>query len=366
MIPMRPFRHRRGLRQDCVRLLLIIWLALLSGVGMAATVDPFIARVDVPDRSEAARRNGVRAALDQVLVKLTGRPEAASRITADAIDPLVQQYRYLETAATPDQPARIELEVRFTPGQVRTLAEQAGLPLWPLERGETAVWIAIEEAGQRSLLGTEEHHDPLRQAIMQSAMNHAVPVVLPLMDLVDQGAVSTAEIWGGFSDRVRSANERYGVPYMLIGRVEPGAGGWRARWVLDVGRDVDRWESSGATPEAAITAAVSGVAERLARRFAVGSQPQQTTGEGVHIRVVGVGTPRSYGRLISYLESLSVVRQVAVERVRGNAIELKLQVDGDEQSLVRLLEIDRVLAAEPVGHPRPPMPVFRLDELSMR
>lgn len=348
------------IRRSTAAISLWLLLCLLApGTAPAATVDPFIATVEVADRSEAARLAGFQQSLSRVLTKLTGRQNTGA-VNAGDIDQLVQQFRYLEKAAEDEGSAVIELEVKFLPSPVRELARTAGLPIWPLERGETIVWIAVEENGQRNLLGTEPHHGPLRDAIVASAQARSLPVVLPLLDLEDRSAVNTSEIWGGFADRMRETSSRYGATHVLIGRIEPERGGFLGRWVLDIDRDAVRWETRGEDMAEVIDAGMAGAAQRLASRFAISGQTDAGA-QPVRIEVLGVESPRAYGKLLSYLESLSLVDRVLVERVDGAAITLRLEMDGNRDQLDRVLQIDRVLQAEEAGFPPPPVPVYRID-----
>ncbi|MDX1570665.1 MAG: DUF2066 domain-containing protein [Xanthomonadales bacterium] len=321
-------------------------LALAGGwttVG-AVTVDPYVAVVPVEDRSEAARQRAFGAALSQALTKLTGRP---GDMSGYATARLVRQYRYLERPAESEgESATPVLEVRFDPAGVRNLAASQGLAMWPLERGDTIVWIALEQRGQRFLLGLEPEHADWLAALEENADRRALPVVTPLMDLEDQARVSAAEVWGGFADRISAASERYGADYTLIGRIAPDGFQWSGRWLLQVEEGLLRWESSGDSVDAVIAGGIDGAATRLAEIFAV---PLAAGPEAVRLKVSGIGSPEDYARVQAYLAGLSLVTRATLDQVAGDRAVFALETGADATMLKRVLSRSDLLQPDPAG-----------------
>ncbi|HHI77454.1 MAG TPA: DUF2066 domain-containing protein, partial [Gammaproteobacteria bacterium] len=93
----RPGGTAGAMRRPLVRLLLCL-LALLPALAPAQSPDRYAGEVVVADESPAARAEGLRQILRQVVLRLAGRREvlqhpALETLLAQAPD-LVQQFRY--------------------------------------------------------------------------------------------------------------------------------------------------------------------------------------------------------------------------------------------------------------------------------
>ncbi|RRQ21213.1 hypothetical protein [Thiohalobacter thiocyanaticus] len=95
-------------------------------------------------------------------------------------------------------------------------------------------------------------------------------------------------------------------------------------------------------------------ADRLALRLAVRALGAAEQVE--RIRVRDVLSLDDYARVLDYLAKLTPVRDVEVLAVEGNDLDLLLALDGERQTLERLLDIGRVLERDAAA----PEPVYRL------
>ena len=68
------------------------------------------------------------------------------------------------------------------------------------------------------------------------------------------------------------------------------------------------------------------------------------------ITVFGIDTLDGYGRVIRYLESLSILESVGTEALDGDALSVRVQSRGDAALLRRILALGSVLepGAEPL------------------
>ena len=195
--------------------------------------DLYEAEVDVLDKSAEVRREAFGAALLKVVVKVSGSRDAtASPLVVEAVeapDRFVQQFRYDNIAPTTDAAAEattnsavegptLRLWVQLDAPPVDALIREAGLPVWGRVRPSVLMLVAIEAAGARELLSSD---DPQGWAdfIQRVAGERAVPLVLPLMDLEDRRQLRASDVWAGFEDNVQRASQRYQSEGVLLGRV---------------------------------------------------------------------------------------------------------------------------------------------------
>jgi hypothetical protein len=310
-------------------------LLLGSSVAHAARIDGLYgAEADLPGGRTAGLAGAFDAALGAVLLKVTGNPEAAAARRSLFPDPaaIVQQY-----SALPDN----RVQVDFSPEAVRAALDKAGLPVWSEDRPLVAVWFAVDAGrGNRYIVsdGTAGATGALgqsREALIASAAARGLPIVLPLNDAEDLARVSSADIWGDFREPVIEASRRYGAEAILIGRARSVSTADRGvRWTLLANGQQAAWQGDVAAGPAQAAAVLAGQLATTADSAGV-----------LRLRVIGVNSLESYGRLNQYLRSLGIVEQAGVARVDGDVVEFDLVVRGGPERLRSELNSSRLLAA---------------------
>jgi len=331
-------------RQTQIVMVLLLGLAAFS----LAVAEPalFESEVVVGDQSSATRAAALDSALREVLVRVTGQRgvqdmQAAQLLLADP-ERLVQQYRYFTESGK--EPPLLKLWVRFDGAAIRQALQQQGVAYWGGERPDTLVWLAVEERGNRYVVPAGDNGEVYRQ-VEAAGRSRGVPLVFPLMDLEDQARVRFADIWGGYTDKVIGASQRYSPPAILIGRLNRTAsGGWAARWQLEMGGRQRAWSDSHPQLAALAAQGIDELAGLQAEQLAVTTPGY--TGSAVAITVDGLDTLAAYARTGNYIAALSAVRAVQVGAASGDTVQYNLQLNGNLQDLVRTVSVGTVL--EPV------------------
>jgi hypothetical protein len=332
-----------------LRVLIFLYCASqIAGADAARITDLYAAQVPVEAGVTRNLAESFDQALREVLVKVTGR----RGITDDLV--VMEQFavaeRYVQQHRTnPDG----SLWVRFDQVAIRRTLDGIGQPVWGEERPTTLVWLVMDNGkGGRDILAAESDFErerdlfevpspgggPEQQAavseIMQTtADERGLPLVLPLVDSEELDIVSISDVWGGFTESVVLASQRYGVDAILVGRarvltVERA----RVRWTLMLGDEKYDWEGD-------IARGPDRSADFFAARFATSSS---ALGQ-MQLRVDGVDSFDDYGRLSRYLSSLDVIEDYSVERIADQTVIFSLQVRGDTNRLTRSIALRGVL-----------------------
>lgn len=321
-----------------------VWSTVLfSATATAARVtDLYAASGVLPAESESPLADAFNEALGKVLVKVTGRRDAAAPDYLVTLFPdpaqLVQQYRRED---------RETIWARFDRNAIKRVLDSAGQPVWGADRPVILVWLALDAGrGRRSILRAEsaadalpirtdealtfdmEQLDEVRIVIVEAAEARGMPVLLPLVDAEDLSRLSFAELWGDFGDPVMAASARYGADAVLIGR----ARGQRVRWTLLQGDERIDWQGS-------LADGPNATADWLGGRLATYAD---SAGK-IRLSVAGVNSLEDYGVLTSYLNSIAVVESFEVSRVNGDHIEFDVTVRGDADRLMRAMRGSRIL-----------------------
>jgi uncharacterized protein len=319
------------------------WLVLCAGCCLCLVALPLgAARVDGMYQAEvefgASREEAFRAALGEVLVRITGRRDILQREETGALLESAQAY-----AQQFRQPAPDRLWVAFDGAALERELTRAGLPVWGAERPSTLLWIAVDAGGGRRFVvaaGTETPEEAIIQEQARAAAGRrGLPLVFPLMDSEDRERASFAEVWGGFEDSILAASERYGVDAVLVGRLaadDPGHG----RWTLLGAESMQRW--TGGLPDS-----VDRVADLFAARFAV-----VPSGESRAVRLVvgGLQSMEDYGRVSRFLAGLTAVEALGVESLEDDQAVFRVALRGEPAALDEAVRLGGLLRPDgPTG-----------------
>lgn len=335
--------------------LALLLAGLLSAVQAPADViqDLYVVDVPVESRDVEARTAAIRTALEQLLVRVSGRQQVLSlpQVAAALEQPtrFVQRYSY----ATREHGGEKEplLRVRFDEASVNQLLRDSQLPVWGRTRPATLVWLVVDDRRGRTLISNDKD-TAARRILEQQARQRGLPLRLPLYDLADRSRLSVTDVWGNFEDRILDASSRYQAEAVLVGRIYKVAGNrWAGRWTLySEGRRED-WEAAGESLADAILPGIGQTAEALARRYA-----QRSVGPvagQVQVRVEGIDSLAAYSRAVRYLDGLDVVRQVQPVIIQPTAVIFRLASRRGRLAVSQAIALGHTLVpvASPVSNP---------------
>lgn len=334
-------------------LLVVLFILLALPVRAAMVRDLYQAQVPVAAQSPAELKRAARAGLAEVLVRVSGRSDAADHTALkDAFaqaDRYIEQYRY-DTMAVPPvdsgetPPPQPVVLLSFSPTQVQSLLRQAQLPLWGANRPTLMVWLAVDEGGARTLV-SEDSHPELVGVLREEARRRGLLLSFPLLDLDDLAVVTTDLVWQMETDRLLDASQRYRADGVLAGRMAllPGD-----RWVgglrLQVGDERLYRDGEGSSLVQYLAPSIDWAADALASRYAV---VNEGSGPGaVLLELASVDSYTDYSRVLAYLARLPQVNSVIPLQVKGDMLLLRLDINGGLAQLQRALALDPRLQPE--------------------
>ena len=322
-------------------------LALLAALGLvvaAASSDAArfegLYTVVVPADNEAEDPLAVATerALGELFVRMTGQRGVGSDPAVfpilEAADRFVEQWGY-QTAE--------DIVVTFDGEAVEAELRRLNFPIWGTERPQTLLWVAYDSGnGQRRLLGAQpddpDQSDPLawlREIIEATAAERGIPTQLPLLDAQETAAITPADVWGGFNDRIEAASRRYAADAILVGRIRSSGGAYAARWSLLTGDDFRERRGT-------IRDGIDWLADIYANQYAVTGSAQRR-----RVLVTEVNSFDDYARVMAFMEQLSLIESLAVEEVADDTVLLSMNIRGDSVVLRRALTLGNVLRPVP-------------------
>src|SRR5699024_1016359 len=216
-------------------------------------------------------------ALDQVLVRLTGRFDG-SLVSELGLGPADLQNLVLSQQlvrrnvidAEGEASEELRLQVDFDEPSINQLLKRNELPRWGRERPAIVLWAVVEDqAGTRFLEAPR-----LEYVIADQARRLGLEVIRPLGDAMDLGEVSVQDVRGGFLGSAEASARRYGAGVIAMldlreQEQDPESPWWRARWRWRLEGGESGLDHSGERPGGLIRAGLERLASALAARYAV-------------------------------------------------------------------------------------------------
>lgn len=329
----------------------LLCAALLAPVASAVVVaDLHATAVVVPDQSSEQRAKAFRAALAEVVVRLTGdrgapdAPDLAALMRAP--QRLVGEFSYAEEPvplapgaaprpATAAVPMRTVLRVRFEALALERALREAGRVVWGRERPRTLVWLVLDDGPERDLVGAED-----ADAFVAVAALRALPLAWPALDGEDRAALTLPDLAALDEAKVRAASARHPTEAVLAGRALRAGSGWQGQFLWLMGDDFERFEVAGPTAEAIAVAAFDRLAGNYLARFGVRNEELPAV---VEVAVEGVTDVAGYARVFAYLQELSPVRKVDLIGSVADLLRLRVTFRGDAPTLERIIALDATL-----------------------
>jgi uncharacterized protein len=320
-------RYFRGFSARYLRpaVILCVGAAALCAApaGLALTRgELYQATAPVADRSEASQTAAFQAAMQIVLVRVTGRRSAEDDPT---LAPLVanarryvQQYR-----CAPDN----QLWVSFDGPAIERWLTQNGQPLWGHERPTTFVWLTAQTGPQSGTVITADSPSELKLSIDAAAASRGLPLLWPSAADVQKNRLDYAGVNATAPNVLAEIGRRLGGEGVLIGKASGTAVTANVRWTHLF---QDRSSEFSGTLEG-----VNRTADLYAELFAASGNLAP-----IDIEVTGVGELRDYANLQTYLESLTFISHVSVVSLTGDSIRFRLATRGGAESLQRTLSLN--------------------------
>jgi hypothetical protein len=285
---------------------LIVSLSLLCLPLAAQPVsDLYQVREVVASQQPEERDDALKRALETLLLRLTGDPQAAQNPGLAALRAEPQQIisRYGYEAGTPQN-----LLVEFDPISTERTLRQAGLTLWSANRPAILAWWLNDTSDGSTLVGDAQ---PAATALRNAASRSGLPLRLPLADLDEQLLASAENLAASQPDALLPASARYNADALLAVQAREADGQWQAQWQLWLGDSREQGSAQGVDQQALADAVLQAVSARLAPRFM--SQPG--TAQALQIQVQGANLQR-----YAQLQSLLAPFAARLQRVTGEQL----------------------------------------------
>jgi hypothetical protein len=335
--------------------LLALLSVLLGTIHMAASAvtveDLFTVELPVADQTTSLRLESFGEAFKQVIVKVSGSDDAlrspAFERPSQSSARYVKQFRYINRKLAGDEEfdaGRLFLRIDFDQQLIESLLRDNKFPVWGRERPSSLLVISYDVNENIKLVSDDATPD-LIEALDQAALNHAVPVLFPLMDLQDIALVRIGDIISRQYDNINTMATRYSPDALLVGQIIGRSGkGWQGDWEVRFADQIFKWQFKASSKKAVIDQVIKHLAKILALEYAL--EDHRRVEQSILLSVSALEGIDKLIKVQKYLKSLSVVDSVRVAMVNQDVITYRLQLRNDPEDLQRLIEFGEVLEQE--------------------
>ncbi|SIO56765.1 hypothetical protein SAMN05443247_08370 [Bradyrhizobium erythrophlei] len=275
-------RLPHGMRPDVVRAIIRVAVALAltccgGAIATATADDLYRAQTIVTGQGEANRIVGFAAALEDVLIKVSGAQKLAGsgRLAAyksNAKD-FVRAFSYHDQMSgtptrdeqgTRDRP--YDLTVDFEETKIDALLHALGLRPWHAHRPVLAALVEMQLGAKQYMITSDADQSALqRESLLAAAARRGMNVVLPSAAALAKAGITRTEPGTRTSRAWGPAVAGQGGEATLVGRLvwDDRELGWATQWRIDWHGRTHRWQVRGTNFDEAFRRGIGGAAQVL-------------------------------------------------------------------------------------------------------
>lgn len=332
---------------------LLVILLVIMGISLSSSAvevaDLYLVKWPVKDQNKSARLKATLAGFKEVLIRKSGSKDiledaGVQRAYRKIIDYL-QRFEYVRIN-DPDTKYPYSISLYFEPRLIDAIIRDAKMPLWGANRPLTVLWLAVEEGNQRQILSAISG-DGLLQVVESNAVRRGLPLITPLMDLEDELAVTTSDVWGRFSSSIIQASQRYFSDSLLVGRLQAIGENWQGQFSYVNQNQEMAFETLALTKADAIALMVDKLAALLCNKYCVVEEVGENNEALLYLS--GISSFTDFKAAEKYLESLSAIRKLSLVSINQQTLEIRIALLGNLESLIEGISLSNLMS---VGSPK--------------
>ena len=310
--------------------------------------DRYLVKLPVAQQGRTVLWNASLKGFKEVLVRKSGSSEilrspevqrAYRKVTS-----YLQRFEYASQEDNSEFP--YEIALYFEPRLIDSLIQEAKMPLWGSNRPLTIIWLAVEENFERKVVLESEEEQSLYPVLKENAVRRGLPIIMPLMDLEDELAVSISDIWGRFPWTIKQASIRYPSDVVMYGRINQVGETWQGKFgYINQDQEV-AFDALGESQHEVIANMMDTLADRLCDKYCVVQEIGQKN--ELLINVTDISNFKQFEAAENYLSDLSSVNKVEVIKITKYDVLFKLTLLGQINSTVEGIALSqKMIAVEP-------------------
>lgn len=336
---------------------LLVWLICGQSLHAAVIEDLYDAKIAVDDQSQKTQNNAFNLALKQVFIKVRGNTDLLSNKTIQSA--ITKSTRFVRSYSYEKQETQLYLVINFDPQRVENVIRNAGFPVWDKRRPDSLIWLAIKSSDNATRqIATPTEYSEIYQQLSLQAAQRGITLMIPLWDLADIQTLGVYDIWGGFSNQISKASERYAVPSILSARIyladkltsdgsqnsvmdnQQSTAQWLADWTMIEGGGLLAGQVQGESTMTIAENLINVLADQLSLKYAIDLTQIDRVDSKIQIVVNNIDSLNYYNQALRSLENMSVVNSAILIKQQGPRATFELDLLGEVEDLTNAMSLD--------------------------
>lgn len=334
-----------------ILLLGLFWLGSWQPAAAVVVEDLFTVELPVADQTTSLRLESFSEAFKQVIIKVSGSDDAlrspAFKRPIERSARYVKQFKYTNRSLPDDaesNTSRLFLRIDFDQQLIEGLLREHNFPIWGRERPSSLLVISYDVNENIKLVSDDTTPDVV-ESLDMAAVQYAVPVLFPLMDLEDISRVSIDDVVSRQIESIDTMASRYAPDALVVGQIIGRSGqGWQGDWEVRFTDQIFKWRHQASSKQGVVDQVIRHLARILALEYAL--EDHRRVEQSLLLSVSAMDGIDHLIQVQKYLKSLNVVDNVQIAMVNQDVVTYRLQLRNDATDLQRLIELGEVLEPE--------------------
>lgn len=323
---------------------LVAVLSLWVNINWAADVNNLF-KVALPAHSQKAneKQKLIQQGLKLVLVRATGQPKLLQEHpkleqALDHADQYVQSFYFSRTAQQDKQQAPLSLHISFQSQPIHQLLQQYNLPIWGQDRPLVLIWVVDRSGLKPTIISDTDKSGTVGYEIAQKAHNLRLPIVLPLMDVIDYSHITPGQLIKGDSSVILKASKRYYPNAIAVVTFHKQANEVVSNWRVWFDKQAYQWQHHDTDKLAMVQSGIAQLTSTLASRSSVTNHnpsPKQIT---LHLQ--GVQSLKDLSKSQDVLKDIAGVKSVEMSHLDNNQAVYQITINSNLNSFVQKLDFN--------------------------
>lgn len=335
------------MRLTLIKPVLCLFIIFISYSTQAIEINNlYQVRVDVKGQSKSEKDEALKEAMQQVLVKVSGKvatlqtPEIQSQVSSP--NQYIKTYSYDKA----QNGQGLLLKVDFAKNKIDALLSRYKQSLWGASRPLLLVWLADSSSRNKRIVSVED--EIIKPYFIRAMDERGLPITWPYADNIDTSKLSFNQLWALDNNAISIASEGYNPDVILSGRIQKQPSIWRfdGRLIQSQYSTAIRAKSESKIGLSRKIAAI--VAEKLANQYAIKIQDASERERKI-IKIEGIKNFRSYHSLMDYLKNKTGINGVTPTHIQDTTLTLELDLSAPWVRVDSSMRLDKKLIPDAIN-----------------
>lgn len=333
---------KRFLKYRIGFLIVLVFIALTAQAKDVG--DLYKVNLRAKSQKEAVKHKLIQQGLKHVLTRVSGQPQlvenhASVKQAINNAEHYVQSFYFTRSEQNDQTDKPLKLHVTYQSQPIQQLLKKHDLPVWGQDRPLVLLWVINDNDDPRVLTNT--HSNRVLTALSKQARALSLPVVFPLMDVLDVSRITTRQLLGGNRQAIQQASHRYDPNAIVIVDFQKRAGRVLSHWQLYFANHTYDWQREDPNKQVMSHKGIQQLTSRLAKHSAAmdsNNQPHQ-----FNVVLHGLDQLKGIAQAQRILKDVAGVQSVHLSQLNGSSGIYHVTINTKLSSFVQKLDFSEHL-----------------------